>query len=340
MGNDLQPSFAITALSQSATRADNDLDLFISWIRSLGSEHTQTCFRKTAADFVDALIDLGVDLRSATVEDVRDAIEAITTGRSASTAKQYVLRVKSLLSYGHKLGYTRFNAGTTIKVRSGGQDSGELAKLIISEVEVGLLIRAASVGRNRIMLQVAYGGGLRVSELCGIKWGDVILRDELVQLCVTGKGGRIRQVLLPEALSKQLLALRGDAGANDSVFQTRSGRPLTPRGVHAIVKRIAKTAGITGAVRPTGCGTPTPATPSITAPPWPKCKPPSDTPVSARQAPICTPGRKALPASSWMRGSSMSEIVDAATLRQIFPTDFSTMPDAVTVEIGRRDRPH
>ena len=250
MGNDLQPSFAITALSQSATRADNDLDLFISWIRSLGSEHTQTCFRKTAADFVDALIDLGVDLRSATVEDVRDAIEAITTGRSASTAKQYVLRVKSLLSYGHKLGYTRFNAGTTIKVRSGGQDSGELAKLIISEVEVGLLIRAASVGRNRIMLQVAYGGGLRVSELCGIKWGDVILRDELVQLCVTGKGGRIRQVLLPEALSKQLLALRGDAGANNSVFQTRSGRPLTPRGVHAIVKRIAKTAGITGAVSP------------------------------------------------------------------------------------------
>ena len=189
MGNDLQPSFAITALSQSATRADNDLDLFISWIRSLGSEHTQTCFRKTAADFVDALIDLGVDLRSATVEDVRDAIEAITTGRSASTAKQYVLRVKSLLSYGHKLGYTRFNAGTTIKVRSAGQDSGELAKRIISEVEVGLLIRAASVGRNRIMLQVAYGGGLRVSELCGLKWGDVILRDELVQLSVTGKGG-------------------------------------------------------------------------------------------------------------------------------------------------------
>ena len=243
------PSFAITALSQSATRADNDLDLFISWIKSLGSDHTQTCFRKTAADFVDALIDLGVDLRSATVEDVRDAIEAITTGRSASTAKQYVLRVKSLLSYAHKLGYTRFNAGTTIKVRS-GQDSGELAKRIISEVDVSLLIRAASVGRNRIMLQTAYGGGLRVSELCGLTWGDVILRDELVQLSVTGKGGRIRQVLLPEALSKQLLALHGDVGDNDPVFQTRSGKPLTPRGVHAIVKRIAKAAGITGAVSP------------------------------------------------------------------------------------------
>ena len=101
------------------------------------------------------------------------------------------------------------------------------------------IIRAASVGRNRLMLQVAYGAGLRVSELCGLTWGDVILRDELVQLSVTGKGGRVRQVLLPEALSKQLLALHGDVGDNDPVFQTRSGKPLTPRGVHAMVKRAA-----------------------------------------------------------------------------------------------------
>ena len=115
---------------------------------------------------MDALIDLGVDLRSATVEDVRDAIEAITTGRSASTAKQYVLRVKTLLSYAHKLGYTRFNAGTTIKVRS-CQDSGELAKRIISELEVSLLVRAARDGRNRLLIQTLYGGGLRVAELCG-----------------------------------------------------------------------------------------------------------------------------------------------------------------------------
>ena len=215
---------------------------------SLGSEHTRTCFRKTAADFVDALIDLGVDLRSATVEDVRDAIEAITAGRSASTAKQYVLRVKSLLSYAHKLGYTRFNAGTTIKVRS-CQDSGELAKRIISELEVSLLVRAARDGRNRLLIQTLYGGGLRVAELCGLTWGDVIDRGDLLQLSVTGKGGKVRQVLLPETLSRNLLASRGDAGANDPIFPTRSGKPMTPRGVHAVLERIAK-ATVTARVSP------------------------------------------------------------------------------------------
>ena len=50
-----------------------------------------------------------------------------------------MLRVKSLLGYGHKLGYTAFNAGVTVKVRSDAATRGAtLAKRIISEVEIGL----------------------------------------------------------------------------------------------------------------------------------------------------------------------------------------------------------
>jgi hypothetical protein len=44
---------------------------------------------------------------------VREALAKITEGVSDATAQQYVLRVKSLLSYGHKLGYMAFNAGVT-----------------------------------------------------------------------------------------------------------------------------------------------------------------------------------------------------------------------------------
>jgi site-specific recombinase XerC len=39
------------------------------------------------------------------------------------------------------------------------------------------------------------------------------LREDKVQLSVTGKGGKVRQVLLPKTVSKSLRALRGDAGA-------------------------------------------------------------------------------------------------------------------------------
>src|SRR5262245_37813453 len=45
---------------------------------------------------------------------------------------------KSLLGYAHKLGFTPFNAGATIKVRSDSAHRGAtLAKRIVSEVEVG-----------------------------------------------------------------------------------------------------------------------------------------------------------------------------------------------------------
>ena len=104
-----------------------------------------------------------------------------------------------MLSYAHKLGYTVFNAGTTVKVRSdSGNRGATLAKRIVTETEVALLIRAAPSKRDRVMVEVAYAGGLRVSELVSLAWADVLPRDGgRVQLSITGKGGKVRNVLLP-----------------------------------------------------------------------------------------------------------------------------------------------
>jgi integrase/recombinase XerD len=189
-------------------------------------------------------------IRKATVEAVREALDAITADASESTARQYVLRVKSLLSYAHKLGYMPFNAGVAIKVRP-DQSQARLAQRIIEPVDVQLLIRAARSQRDRVLLQVAYAGGLRVSETVALAWADVIARDDKVQLSIAGKGGRVRQVLLPKSVSRSLLALRGDAGANDPVFAScKLGGHLDAHSVHVMVKRTAKRAGINEAVSP------------------------------------------------------------------------------------------
>jgi integrase/recombinase XerD len=162
-----------------------------------------------------------------------------------------VLRIKSLLGYAHALGYTPFNAGATIKVRSdAGSRVANLAKHIISEVEVSLLIRAAPSKRDRVLLEVIYAGGLRVSEAVALTWGDVLPRDDRVQLSITGKGGKVRQVLLPEIVSRSLLSLRGNVGANDPVFASRKGAHLTERAVNGMVKRAAAKAGNPEAVSP------------------------------------------------------------------------------------------
>ena len=232
-----------------ATRAESDEALVKSWLRSLNSPHTQRNFEVTARRFLAELPEAG--MRVATVEDARDALTSMSAGLSEASARQYVLRVKSLLGYAQKLGYTQFNAGATIKVRSDTSNRGAtLAKRIMSEVEVSLLIRAAPSKRDRVLLEVIYAGGLRVSETVGLTWADVLPRDDRVQLSITGKGGKVRQVLLPEIVSRALHSLRGDAGGDDPVFPSRQGGHLTERTVNGMVKRAAAKAGINERVSP------------------------------------------------------------------------------------------
>ena len=105
-----------------------------------------TDFKATADRFLAAL---RVPLRRATVEDVRQALTTITAELAPSSARQVVLRVKSLLSYGHRLGYLQFNAGAVIRVHA---EARAVSQRIVSEVEMGLLVRAAPSRRDRILI--------------------------------------------------------------------------------------------------------------------------------------------------------------------------------------------
>jgi integrase/recombinase XerD len=60
----------------------------------------------------------------------------------------------------------------------------------------------------------------------------------------------LRQVLLPEIVSRSLLSLRGDAGTDDPVFAKRNGGRLTERAVNKMMKRTAKAAGVNEKVSP------------------------------------------------------------------------------------------
>src|SRR5215510_2644171 len=98
-----------------ATSATSDEQLVASWVANLRSEHSRINFRITADRFLAAL---GAPMRRATVENVRHALETITDGMAPSSKRQVFLRVKSLLSYGHRVGYLQFNAGAVIKAHA------------------------------------------------------------------------------------------------------------------------------------------------------------------------------------------------------------------------------
>ena len=97
--------------------------------------------------------------------------------------------------------------------------------------------------RDDAVLEVLYGCGLRVAELCGLDEADVDLRGRT--LTVRGKGGRERRVPMHDLCSKALLSWMGDGrrilGGPDSpaeaVFLNRSAARLGPRDVRRILDR-------------------------------------------------------------------------------------------------------
>ena len=99
--------------------------------------------------------------------------------------------------------------------------------------------------RDDAVLELLYGSGLRVSELCGVRPGDVDLRAGTVT--VWGKGSKQRQVPITvpasEAIGEWMTrgrdALVTDDSPVDAVFLNARGRRLGPRDVRRIIDRRA-----------------------------------------------------------------------------------------------------
>ncbi len=109
--------------------------------------------------------------------------------------------------------------------------------------------------RDRALLELAYGAGLRVSELCNLALTDLLIGDGLVR--AFGKGRKERLVpigrAVVSALSVYLHTIRPmlDRGASQGrVLLNARGEPLSRVGAWGIVKKHAKQAGITKRVTP------------------------------------------------------------------------------------------
>jgi integrase/recombinase XerD len=109
--------------------------------------------------------------------------------------------------------------------------------------------------RDRALLEVAYGTGVRVSELVGLTVNDVLFEEGLVR--VLGKGSKERLVpigrraLGAAALYSREVRTRLDRGqAQRRFFLNARGRPLSRVGAWGIIKRCARRAGLTKRVTP------------------------------------------------------------------------------------------
>ncbi len=104
--------------------------------------------------------------------------------------------------------------------------------------------------RDRAILELFYSSGLRLSELCALRWRDLDLADGLVT--VLGKGSKQRSVPVGSYACKALDAWRQEShGQSDSpVFPGRHGAQITSRAVQIRLHRLAQRQGLFKRVYP------------------------------------------------------------------------------------------
>jgi len=124
-----------------------------------------------------------------------------------------------------------------------------LADRILSETEVANML-ASSDGRDHVLVRLLYAGGLRVSELLGLRWSNVVAAtDGTAYVSVVGKGRKARTVRVSSATAAVLLDYRSAAGEQAYIFAGRYGS-LHPSQAWRIVQDVARRAGIERSVSP------------------------------------------------------------------------------------------
>jgi integrase/recombinase XerD len=128
---------------------------------------------------------------------------------------------------------------------------------VLSEDEVDSIIRCVDTSswmgkRDRAILEVLYGCGLRVSEASGLKISSVFFEHGFIH--IIGKGNKERLVPIGEAASDALVhyleARPLEFSGTEYVFINRTGTPLSRVSAFKTVKKMALLAGVRADISP------------------------------------------------------------------------------------------
>jgi integrase/recombinase XerD len=261
-----------TAVSRHTIDADGDdgglsdgAEEFLTW---LAVEKGRA--RNTIVSYRRDLVGYEAFLRSRghTVEDADPAVveDYVADRRGAGLGPASVARAQAAVRGLHRFrveeGWT--TTDPTTEVRPTG--TAKRLPKALSEQETERLLAAAAgddpaARRDRAMLEVLYGTGMRVSELAGLSLADLGSDTGLVR--VLGKGAKERLVPLGRCAGAALddwlapggrsnfeprrWARRGDA---EAVFLNARGGRLTRQGVWGVLKKRARAAGLEDKVHP------------------------------------------------------------------------------------------
>ncbi len=220
------------------------MDRFIGFLRAerACSEHTVRAYCRILAE-LSAELPEGRALATATRLDLRAYLSH--AGGAPATVAQRIAAMRAYFRWAMREGLVTEDPTERLarpRVRSS-------LPRVLEVGEAAALVENVAGGepahqRNEAILELAYGSGLRVSELSALNAEDLDLVEGLVHVR-RGKGGKDRRVPVgPPALA----ALQGHLGGrrNGPVFLNPAGTRLGVRSIHTIVHRSGVKNGLAG----------------------------------------------------------------------------------------------
>jgi integrase/recombinase XerD len=256
----VRPPAHTSTASDIAPAEQARLDRFCDalWLEDGLSPRTLASYRADLLRFARWLKNRGGSLGEAERTDI-DAYLAHLFGEGGLRARSAARAVSSLRRFYRQLQRDGERSDDPTALTASPRLPRSLPKSL-SEAQVEALLEAPDIGaaegfRDRVMLEVLYATGLRVSELVGLPIAAVSLDMGVVR--VLGKGAKERLVPLgEEALDWIGRYLRGprnellDRQQSEALFVTRRGGPMTRQAFWLRLKRHAAVAGIRSAVSP------------------------------------------------------------------------------------------
>ncbi len=225
------------------------------WVEQGLSENTLSAYGSDLRIFAKYLAE-----KSLLVVDTSDLSKFLASRYQAGIGNRSSARILSSLRrfYGYYLREGRISVDPTGLIES--PQLGRPLPISLSEHDVELLLNApehsnAMGFRDRAMLEMLYATGLRVSELVGLKFEHISLRQGVVR--IRGKGNKERLVPVGEVAMNWLEDYMAQARKTllaerqcDFLFVTNRGDGMTRQAFWHIIKRHAKKAGINKELSP------------------------------------------------------------------------------------------
>ena len=216
------------------------------------SPHTVASYRSEVRDFFEAS---GVSPAAAGPDAVMDYLAARSSAVSKRTQAHILSSLRSFFDWMILEGERKDNPCDPVEAPK----LGRYLPAVLSEEEVEAILDSVDLKtwtglRDRAILEVLYGCGLRVSEAVGLRISDVYLEEGFVR--IIGKGDKQRIVPLGEpaadAIRKYLEARiePADTASEDLLFLNRFGKSLSRVSMFNMIKAQALAAGIRKEISP------------------------------------------------------------------------------------------